>query len=133
MKTAYVLWTVVFLLLGTFILASVLYKEKVVLFDDMCSTGKVCTLYPDQIDKVIAAGKNVVVFFYHPSCNLSRKVQPVLERLCTRVKNTVFCQVMCGKNDSKKGSVRAYHDSNFIDEASSAEKVRNLVDKLRLL
>ncbi len=134
MKTAFVLWTVVFLIFGTIIFTSVWFqRNKVALFDDMCGVGKVCTLYPDQIDMVIAAGKNVVVFFYHPSCNASKKIQPVLERLCTRVKDTVFCQILCDANDKNKGSVQAYHDSNFIDETSSTDKVKGLVERLRLL
>ena len=54
-------------------------------------------LYPDQIEKVIATGKNLVAFFYSPDCDVTKPVKPVLERYCTLNNDTVYCQINCAK------------------------------------
>lgn len=99
-------------------------------FDQICKTNKVCTLYPDQINKVIAGGRNIVMFFYSPECDTSKEIKPVFERLCTKVKDTVFCQINCKKEQG--GKVQLFHDKNMIHETSDPTDVQNLIHDLRL-
>ena len=126
-----ILWIIVFLLVGTMIFKYFFFQQSQTReFDEICKDNKVCTLYPDQINKVIAGGRNIVMFFYSPECDTSKEIKPVFERLCTKVKDTVFCQINCDKE--KAGTVRLYNDKNLINETSDAKNVETLINKLRL-
>lgn len=126
-----ILWILVFLILGTMIFKYFFFnKNNTKEFDQICKTNKVCTLYPDQINKVIAGGRNIVMFFYSPECDTSKEIKPIFERLCTKVKDTVFCQINCKKEQG--GKVQLFHDKNMIHETSDPTDVQNLIHDLRL-
>ena len=101
MRVSYVLWAIVFLLLAVFIFASFFRQKHRYTYDALCEKGKVCVLYPDQIEKVIATGKNLVAFFYSPECDVTKPVKPVLERYCTLNNDTVYCQINCAPKKEK--------------------------------
>lgn len=138
MKT--LLWTILILLIGTVIFAALFFRSNDLTFDHLCKPGKVCTLYPHQIQNVISQGKDIVMFFYSPSCDTSQKIRPMLERLCTRVNDVVFCQINCGNNTPSSdntntpppGTIQTYHEKNMIAETSQPGDVEKMIQTLRL-
>ena len=56
MRASYVLWAIVFIVLALFIFASLFRRKHRYTYDALCEKDKVCVLYPDQIEKVIADG-----------------------------------------------------------------------------
>ena len=132
MKQSLILWTIVFLILFTLIFSVFFKKRKNKIFDSVCGPGKVCTLYPDQINDVIAEGRNIVMFFYSPSCDTSKKIKPMFERLCTKVNDTVFCQIQCDKQNSESGTVKVFNNKNLIFKTSKPNEVEQFIDRLRL-
>ena len=130
MKT--ILWVIIFLILATIIFAALFLHSNKTSFDHICKPGKVCTLYPKQIQNVISQGKDIVMFFYSPKCDTSKKIRPMLERLCTRVNDIVFCQINCGRETPPSGTVQVYHQNNMVDETSTPEDVEKIIQTLRL-
>lgn len=132
-----VLWTIILLVIGTVAFGAVFFRSKKLTFEHICKPGKVCTLYPHQIQSVVSQGKDIVMFFYSPSCDTSKKIRPMLERLCTRVNDVVFCQINCGNNNSSSntppsGTIQTYHEKNMISETSQPGDVEKMIQTLRL-
>ena len=133
-----ILWTILLLVILTVAFGAVFFRSNNVTFDHLCKPGKVCTLYPHQIQSVISQGKDIVMFYYSPSCDTSQKIRPMLERLCTKVNDVVFCQINCDTNESSpfgpsaSGTVQTYHGKNMISETSKPGEVEKLVQFLRL-
>lgn len=131
-----ILWTIILLVIFTVAFCAVFFRSNNLTFDHFCEPGKVCTLYPHQIQNVISQGKDIVMFFYNPACDTSQKIRPMLERLCTKVNDVVFCQINCGNKKSSStppsGTVQTYHEKNMISETSTPGDVEKLVQLLRL-
>ena len=111
MRVSYVLWAIVFVSLAVFAFAAFFRQKHRYTYDALCEKDKVCVLYPDQIEKVIATGKNLVAFFYSPECDVTKPVKPVLERYCTLSNDTVYCQINCAPN---KGRAEASPDNHAV-------------------
>ena len=131
------LWTIALLIIGTVVFAALFIQSKTLVFEHLCKPGKVCTLYPHQIQSVISQGKDIVMFFYSPSCDTSQKIRPMLERLCTKVNDVVFCQINCGNSKASpkeppSGTIQTYHKKNMISETSKPGDVEEMVRLLRL-
>ena len=109
MRASYVLWAIVFIVLALFIFASLFRRKHRYTYDALCEKDKVCVLCPDQIEKVIATGHNLVAFFYSPDCDVTKPVKPVLERYCTLQNDTVYCQINCASTNKGKASDRVNH------------------------
>ena len=118
MRVSYLLWAIVLCTLGVIVFSAFFRKKHRYTFDAFCpDKGKVCVLYPDQIEKVIATGKNIVSFFYSPDCDVRNPVTPVLERYCTLSNDTVYCQINC----SPKGGAAPASDQNKVATRASPQ------------
>lgn len=129
MWASYTIWIIAFVLVCFIVFGTLIYKKRTVVFQDMCPAGKVCTLLPGDIDKVIASGDAIVVFMYSPKCDTSQQIKPVLERFCTEVNGTVFCQINC--EESSAGQLRVYHQGNYIGVATNVSGVKHLLKNIR--